>query len=74
VDAGGSRTDSVSDEPCSLVRLGEEPPPTKVLHERCCGLDIHRTLIVTCSVVPGGLGQPRKQVRTFGTMSDTCSG
>ena len=42
----------------------------EVVHERCCGLDIHKKLIVACAIVPGSGGQPRKQVRTFGTMSD----
>jgi transposase len=42
----------------------------EVVHERCCGLDIHKKLIVACSIVPGRDGQPRKQVRTFGSMSD----
>jgi transposase len=42
----------------------------EVVHERCCGLDIHKKVIVACSVVPGASGQPRKQVRSFGTMSD----
>jgi hypothetical protein len=26
----------------------------EVVHERCCGLDIHKKLIVACSIVPGG--------------------
>jgi transposase len=42
----------------------------EVVHERCCGLDIHKKLIVACSIVPGGDRQPRKQVRSFGSMSD----
>ena len=42
----------------------------EVVHERCCGLDIHKKLIVACAIVPGSGGPPRKQVRTFGTMSD----
>src|SRR5437667_205560 len=42
----------------------------EVVHERCCGLDIHKKLIVACAIVPGSSGQARKQVRTFGTMSD----
>src|ERR1051326_330225 len=42
----------------------------EVVHERCCGLDIHK-MIVACSIVPGGgSGKPVKSVRTFGTMSD----
>jgi transposase len=42
----------------------------EVVHERCCGLDIHKKLIVACAVTPGNGGQPRRQVRTFGTMTD----
>jgi hypothetical protein len=42
-----------------------------VVHERCCGLDIHKKLIVACAVTPEASGgQARNQVRTFGTMSD----
>jgi hypothetical protein len=36
----------------------------EVVHERCCGLDIHKKLIVACTIVPGNRGQPHKQVRT----------
>jgi len=42
----------------------------EVVHERCCGLDIHKKLIFACSIVPGSDGQPQKQVRSFGSMSD----
>ena len=43
----------------------------EVVHARCCGLDIHKKLIVACAITPESSGgQPRKQVRTFGTMSD----
>jgi len=42
----------------------------EVVHERCCGLDIHKKLIVACAVTPGNAGQPRRHVRTFGTMTD----
>ena len=41
-----------------------------VLYERCCGLDIHKRTVVACLVVPGTDGQPAKEVRSFGTMSD----
>jgi transposase len=41
-----------------------------VVHERCCGLDIHKKLIVACTIVPGEQGQPQRQIRSFGTMSD----
>jgi transposase len=42
----------------------------EVVHERCCGLDIHKKLIVACVIVPDTGRQARKQVRTFGTMTD----
>jgi transposase len=42
----------------------------EVVHERCCGLDIHKQLIVACAIVPDNGGRARKQVRTFGTMTD----
>src|SRR6266699_6604728 len=42
----------------------------EVVHERCCGLDIHKKLIVACAVTPGNGGLPRRHVRTFGTMTD----
>jgi transposase len=42
----------------------------EVVHARCCGLDIHKKLIVACAIAPNTSGQPRRQVRTFGTMTD----
>ena len=41
----------------------------EVVYERCCGLDIHKKLIVACLIVPGPKQQPRKELRTFGTMT-----
>jgi transposase len=40
-----------------------------VLYERCCGLDIHKRLVVACLIVPGADGKPTKQLRSFGTMT-----
>jgi transposase len=40
-----------------------------VVYERCCGLDVHKQSVVACRVAPGPDGAPRKQVRTFGTMT-----
>jgi transposase len=41
-----------------------------VLYERCCGLDIHKRTVVACLVEPGPRGErPRKEVRTFETMT-----
>jgi transposase len=41
-----------------------------VLHERCCGLDIHKRSVVACVVTPGAAGKPTKQIRTFATMTE----
>jgi transposase len=40
-----------------------------VIYARCCGLDIHKQTVVACVIVPGPERQPRKEVRTFGTMT-----
>lgn len=41
----------------------------EVVHERCCGLDVHKKTVVACLIAPDPDGQPRKEVRTFGTMT-----
>jgi transposase len=33
-------------------------------------LDIHKKTVVACTIVPGSGRQPRKEIRTFGTMTD----
>ncbi len=43
-----------------------------IVHERCCGLDVHKQTVVACLLTPdpaGGEGRPHKEVRTFGTMT-----
>ena len=42
----------------------------EVVHERCCGLDVHAKTVVACLIVPGSRGTPRKEIRTFGTMTE----
>ena len=42
----------------------------EVVYERCCGLDVHKRSVAACLVVPGEGGRPRKEVRTFGTMTE----
>jgi transposase len=41
----------------------------EVIHERCCGLDIHKKSIVACLSLPGPRGSAATTVRTFGTMT-----
>jgi transposase len=36
----------------------------RVVHERCCGLDVHKRTVVACVLTPDG-----QQTRTFGTMT-----
>jgi transposase len=36
----------------------------QVVHERCCGLDVHKKTVVACVITPEG-----QQTRTFGTMT-----
>jgi transposase len=36
----------------------------QVVHERCCGLDVHKKTVVACVLTPQG-----QQTRTFGTMT-----
>lgn len=40
-----------------------------VVHERCCGLDVHKRTVVACLVTPRANGTPQKVTRTFDTMT-----
>jgi transposase len=40
------------------------------VHDRCAGLDVHKKTVVACVLTPGNRGQPQKEVRTFGTMTE----
>ncbi len=42
----------------------------EVVYPRCCGLDLHKNRVVACIIVPGADGTPRKEVQTFGTMTE----
>jgi transposase len=37
--------------------------------ERCCGLDVHQATVVACLLIGEAHQKPRKEVRTFGTMT-----
>jgi transposase len=42
----------------------------EVLHRCCCGLDVHKQTVVACLLRMGADGRRRKELRTFGTMTD----
>ena len=43
--------------------------------ERCCGLDVHKDVVVACLLMGPPEGRARKQIRTYGTTTaqlDNC--
>jgi transposase len=41
----------------------------QVLHRCCCGLDVHKKLIVACLISMNGAGERQKEIRCFTTMT-----
>jgi transposase len=41
----------------------------EVLHARCCGLEVHHKSVTACVLLAGEEGRPRKEVRTFPTVT-----
>ena len=41
-----------------------------VLFERCCGLDVHKKVVVACVVITPPSGEPERTVHSFGTMTE----
>lgn len=41
----------------------------QVVHEQCCGLDVHKKTVVACVITPGSDGKPTKETRTFETVT-----
>jgi transposase len=41
-----------------------------VLFERCCGLDVHKKLVVACVIMTPPDGEPERTVQSFGTMTE----
>lgn len=46
----------------------------EVVYQRCCGLDVHKKLVVACLILPDGSGQRSKEVRTFRTTTQELLG
>lgn len=42
----------------------------QVVHPRCCGLDVHKKIIVACLMILGADGKLSKEIRSFGTMME----
>jgi transposase len=40
-----------------------------VVYERCCGLDVHKKIVVACLMTLTAKGQRHKEIRSFGTMT-----
>ncbi len=41
----------------------------QIVHQRCCGLDVHKKSVVACVLITQPNGDVRRHVRTFGTMT-----
>lgn len=41
----------------------------QVVYESCCGLDVHKKLVVACVFVMGVDGKVRKEVSSFSNMT-----
>ena len=41
----------------------------RVVHERCCGLDVHKKTVVACVLLTQADGTVERKVRSFGTMT-----
>jgi hypothetical protein len=50
----------------SLLRHGKEVS-MEVRYERCCGLDIHKRMVVAYLVRSGPGREPEREIRSFGT-------
>ena len=46
----------------------------EVVYQRCCGLDVHKKLVVACLILPDDTGQRRKEVQTFRTTTQALLG
>ena len=42
----------------------------RVLHERCCGLDIHKKFVVACLLTTSAEGTVHKEIRTYSAMTN----
>ena len=50
-----------------MEEVFEDCHDVEVVYQRCCGLDVHKKMIVACLIIVAADGKRRKQIRTFGT-------
>src|SRR5579883_2625635 len=57
--------------PLFVVRLDrpEGVEPMQVVHQRSCGLDVHKKTVVACVLILLASGEVQKHLRTFSTMT-----
>ena len=41
----------------------------RIIYQRCCGLDVHKKVIMACLLLLEPDGELRQEVRKFGTMT-----
>lgn len=41
----------------------------QVVHERCCGLDVHKKTVVACVLITDSKGKVQRSIRTFRTLT-----
>lgn len=41
----------------------------QIVHERCCGLDVHKKSVVACILITCEDGTVQREVRTYATMT-----
>lgn len=41
----------------------------ELIYQRCCGLDVHKKVVVACLILVQDNGQKQKEVRTFRTVT-----
>jgi transposase len=42
----------------------------EIVFERCCGVNVHKKMVVACMIVPDATGHRTKQIRTFATTTE----
>ena len=52
-----------------MEEIFEECNDLEVVCQRCCGLDIHKKMVVACLIILTADGKRLKQIRTFRTVT-----